>query len=242
MAMPASYQKMFYDGLEKARLAVAMDNAGNYQSARVHYFAAANALNDISRIEFVPQKKEMFRQKATEYVRRIEELNEILNITCPSMDNVPIGASPSKSPREVQADKAYNSAKIAHEDRELRNAMKEYQRAMFIYVDASQNADPEAQARIATKWAECNTAGERLAAGLGLSHTYNAGPRPAMSPLHTYHDGENGGDNHGGGGGGGLPEIPMGIPSFDSTATPSAPPPADDSLEALQARLRKLKH
>lgn len=63
MAMPVSYQRVFHDGLERAKIAVAMDVAGDYQAARVNYFAAANALNEISRIEVVPQRKELFREK-----------------------------------------------------------------------------------------------------------------------------------------------------------------------------------
>lgn len=180
------------------------------------------------------------------YVCRCEELNKLLNIvTTLTPGDTPSGTSPTKSTREVHGDKAYNCAKIAHEDRELRNAMKEYQRAMAIYVDASRTADAEAQQRICTKWAECNAAGERLAAGLGLAHTYNAGPRPFMSPVHTHAPTDNGGGNRGGddgGNDGGLPEIPAGPPSFESSAEPSAPPVADDSFEALQARLNKLKH
>lgn len=225
-----SAAQLFSEGVELATMAVGHDNAGNYTAARPLYFQAAEILHRLSNAEPNPDRKQSFRDKATHYVARVEELNAVLGI-----EAVPVVTSPRRKEderwvrQEAFGDRAYKDARTLHEERDVRQAVQEYKKAMEHYVDASREADVASQHRIREKWNTACSAAEKISGVLGT--VFNKGPNTIIdtSPRHAVEA---------------PPDAPTSLPSHssgDGNGGNDGPDDDDDSFSALQARLARLK-
>lgn len=232
----SSSTELFAQGVQIATMAVGYDTAGNYDEARPLYFKAAEILHRISAVEVNPVRKQAFRDKATNYVSRVEQLNAVLGVEIP----VAKGGSPAKDAasrwqrQENYGDRSYKEARTMHGERQVRQAVGEYKKAMGHYVEASRDADVASQYRIRDKWQLCADAGQQITSVLGQhfvtgpNTVIDTTPRPASNEV----------------------ELPPGVPTSMPTSsggggggggTPAAIDDDDDSFDALQARLANLK-
>lgn len=221
-----SATELFSQGVEWAGMAIGQDRAGNYNQARELYFKAAEALHKISAVELDEGRKQAFRDKATSYVSRCEQLNAMLGVETVTTQSQ---SSERWRKEEHYGDKAYKGARLLHEERKVHEAVKEYQRAMARYVDASRDADIASQHRIRDKWTRCCTAAEKITSIVG--GVFNQGPSTfirdnddadlAEPPSSSIDNSNNRSD-----------ETNNTSEDFD---------PDDNSFSALEARLKNLK-
>ena len=93
---------------------------------------------------------------------------------------------------ETRADKVNATAKLEHQDRKFRDALKLYSKAASLYMEALKDAEEDAKPRVRTKFAAALGAAEQLQKALGLARS---NPPPQL------------GGGVAGGGGGAAPAV-----------------------------------